>query len=212
MRIKSWCLPLGMAAACFVLRVATADQAQPVHGCGVVVDGRIQDAEWRSAKRIALAQGVTMLVLDSGDMLCLGFQTSAAGSRYLDLFIARPGVIYNLHASMRLGQRELPLAGWSDTSPAWTWDNNTSWTANRVLPRADARADAGFAQQVEPYEGFELVMKRREWQPDAPVRIEIRDFEGKLPDVLWPATSTRAEVKSWQPLPSLRAPDSGAKP
>ena len=102
---------------------------------------------------------------------------------------------------MQLGERVLPLQGWTDESPPWAWGNNNGWNANVVRRKHGAEKDAPFAAQIEPVDGVEFEISRRkiggcEWR----IRIEVRDFEGQQPDQVFPEASIRKDTNTWAVL------------
>lgn len=168
----------------------------------IQTDGRIDAEEWAGAATRDLGEGVTLLVLNRPDGLYLATRSAARGPHYTDLYVAGADAeALNLHASMQTGERRLPAAGWSDAEPAFAWGRQAGWNANTVAERPQASAAASLAEQLQPYDGQEFRIAHERLPVQARWRVEVRDFEGKKPDLAWPPGSTRTDRSSWAPLP-----------
>lgn len=166
----------------------------------IVADGQIREPEWANARRIAMAEGVSVLVKADAQTVAIAVRNAPRGApQYTDLFIvAEDGQVWNLHASMQLGERKLPGRAWTDDAPAFAWGNNVDWRANEVAVKPGADADAPFAAQVQPCDGQEFLIARRKlpgkrWG----VRIEVRDFMNERPDLAHPEGSDRHDSGGW---------------
>ena len=163
----------------------------------IIPDGKIDRMEWVHATQVDLGQGVTLRIKADFDHVALALQSN--GRRYTDVYLALgDGTVLNLHASMQTGERKLTGTAWTDTSPAWTWGNNTRWQASTVKPKPNADENRPFAEQVMPFDGQELLIERAMSRANTwTVRIEVRDFTGTDADAIWPATSSRFDTTGW---------------
>jgi hypothetical protein len=170
----------------------------PAPPCGVTPDGDLTTAEWQGAQRYDLADGVVMHLIQAPDFTCFGFETRPAGPKFVDLFVTDGAeTTHNLHASMQVGERTLPNTRWTDEAPPTNWGQTTGWYANTAPRRADASTEAPIAEQLEDFEGYEFIIARSRMPRPWRVRVEVRDFEGRGRDIVWPAQSRRTDRLGW---------------
>jgi hypothetical protein len=60
--------------------------------------------------------------------------------------------------------------------------------------------EAPVSEQIEPMDGYEFVINRAQLNPWR-IRIEVRDFDGRARDIVWPAQSRRNDATTWALLP-----------
>lgn len=98
----------------------------------ILVDGRVDPAEWSKAGSLSIpAQPVPFVLRYQRDekYLYLALEIPPPPSPFgLDLYVDRGGAgpLLNLHASAKLGEREGAIGRWPD----WVWWNNRGWIAN----------------------------------------------------------------------------------
>jgi hypothetical protein len=102
----------------------------------VLLDGRCDDAEWRSASRIPLAADSELLLQQDGSavFICVPLPPESYGT--MDLYVASAATPtpVNLHASAQVGERQRSASGW----PEWTFGNQRDWYSPPVaLSRAE---------------------------------------------------------------------------
>ena len=165
----------------------------------IVTDGHIAGAEWSDAKRIAMGEGVTVMIKADGENVAIAVKNSPRGPQFTDLFVtAADGKVWNLHADMNVGERKLDGTTWTDTDPAYVWHNNANWTANVVERKANADATAPLAKQLKPYDGQEFLIARLQFPGSTwHLRVEVRDLAHEKPDLVLPATSDRYDPSGW---------------
>jgi len=165
----------------------------------IVTDGHIAGAEWADAKRIAMGEGVTVLIKADEENVAIAIKSAPRGPHYTDLFVtASDGTVWNLHADTNVGERKLEGSAWSDSEPAYVWRNNATWTANAVELRANADPAAPLARQVKPYDGQEFLIARSQFPGKSwHLRVEVRDLAHEKPDLIYPATSDRHDPAGW---------------
>jgi hypothetical protein len=165
----------------------------------IATDGRIAGPEWSDAKRIDMGEGVSVLIKADTENVAIAVKNAARGPQYTDLFIAdAKGQVWNLHASMNVGERKLEGSAWTDAEPAYVWRNNATWFANAVVKKDNADEAAPFVKQVKAFEGQEFLIARSQFPGNAwRLRIEVRDFAGGKPDLVYPATSDRYDTGGW---------------
>ena len=103
--------------------------------------------------------------------------------------------LYDLHASMQIGERLLTGNAWTDREPAWRWGNHVGWIANEA--KYDSTKDRSLPDKEKgfPYEGkeFHLLRSRftgKQWR----LRVEVR---GSSEDIAFPADSERMNTARW---------------
>lgn len=168
-------------------------------GTPVLIDGRISDDEWRDAKVITPDPAVQLYLKQFRGHVFIGVKMNRAAASYVDMFILTgDNQLYNLHASMQIGERLLAGETWSDASPPNHWGNHVGWIANEAKIDAGKDSNLPISKRLFRYDGMEFQLRRarfvgRQWR----VRIEVRDFAGQMPDTIFPAKSERKETAGW---------------
>jgi len=99
----------------------------PQNSPAVMVDGVFSEGEWRKAARLEVPGIADLYFQRSPDFVYIAVRYTKSASGIVDLYLSpQDGEIYDLHASAKLGERQL-RAG---TFPDWSWWNNRDWTAN----------------------------------------------------------------------------------
>ena len=171
-------------------------QIPNVDGNTLSIDGQFEESLWDGCHSILMNEGAEVLLGQDEAFVYVGIRREIYVARYVDLYIQTPGTLLNLHASMQLGERHL-TGQWDDSTPRWSWGNNSNWEANPVEIINDDD-DLPFLETVAPYEGYEFrVSKSKLSAGSLRLRIELRDFMGKSEDRVYPISSTRYDVDSW---------------
>jgi len=114
----------------FVLHVAAASNLHvraPYTLAPVMIDGVLTTEEWRDAALIEVPGVAHVYIQRSAEFVYIAFEYTHSPSGMVDLYLSPAGgEIYDLHASAKLGERQLNAGGFPD----WTWWNNRDWTAN----------------------------------------------------------------------------------
>ncbi len=190
----------------FILIFKIAAHAEPLisvpqGGLPVLVDGRFSADEWRDAKEINFDVSAKLYVKQFKNHVFIGIRSTGA-TRYADLFLLdSENRLYNLHASMQIGERLLTDNTWTDKKPAWNWGNHVDWIASEAKLDSTKSKDLPLAMRFFGYDGMEFQIRRSRfpgkwWR----VRIEIRDFAGELPDIVFPDKAGRKEIEKWAVL------------
>ena len=197
-------LPL-MLVICGASQAAFSQQVLKVpqrDGAPVLIDGKFSAGEWQGAATENISGSVRLHLKQSKGHVFIGVEMRTPSPSYVDLFLlTEENQLYNLHASMRVGERWLKDSVWDDSKPAWRWGNNVDWIAS--VAKLDETKDRSLSltEQFFPYDGMEFQIRRARFQGTRwRVRIEVRDFTGKMPDIVFPAASTRTNVTGWAVL------------
>jgi hypothetical protein len=105
------------------------DSVTVPHGRSVLLDGRVEAAEWKDAKIVQVTQGLRLLLKHDSAYLYVAVLPAEARTFGVNLYLAAGDTILpylNLHASARLGERTGTRTSW----PEWRWWNNSDWSAN----------------------------------------------------------------------------------
>ncbi len=134
----------------------------------VVTDGLFTAGEWDDAARVAVADGVTLLVKAQGGVVFIGVRSQVqAGIGPSELFLAAPsGPVQRLHVSAQLAETVLPAAG---EAPPYRFGLTTGWYANEL--RRDEALAASLMKEgrppieklmatAYPSDGIELAVRR----------------------------------------------------
>jgi hypothetical protein len=168
-------------------------------GTPVLIDGQFAADEWSDAIILRVAASVDLYLKQYKGHVFLGVKMAAKSRRYVDMFLlAQDKHVYNLHASMQLGERVLVGSNWSDTNPPTRWGYHLDWTANEAKLDPSADPSLPVVQRIFPDDGIEFQFRRSRFQGKQwRIRIEIRDFAGQLPDIIFPADSERKTTARW---------------
>lgn len=188
----------------FCTVVSAAETKVPlVPTSALTADGHLGPDEWKGAEPIPLPGGGTIMVKQVAGMVWLAIVPEARHPTYVDLFLKTDdGVIHNLHASLQWGERVLSGRDWTDTEPAPRWGQPDGWRANRVRYSQGGRDAAEVTRaSFEPYEAHEFCISRENFRGTKwRLRCEVRDFAGRMPDQVFPTTSTRSDANGWWQL------------
>ena len=92
-----------------------------------MIDGKLSPEEWKDAARIEVPAIANLYFKQVDGFVYISVEYTGSPSGIVDLYLAPgDGHIYDLHASAKLGERELQNGAWPD----WTWWNNRDWVAN----------------------------------------------------------------------------------
>jgi hypothetical protein len=99
----------------------------PQTSSAVMIDGVFSEGEWQHAVSVDVPGTAKLYFQRTADFIYIAVQYKNSPSGIVDLYLSpREGQIYDLHASAKLGERQLR----GDTFPDWSWWNNRDWTAN----------------------------------------------------------------------------------
>ena len=189
-----------VALACAVQAEAqeTVNAVQVPRGQAITIDGRVDDAEWRSALRIEHPTGTVVRLLRDGDHLYLGVTSERQG--FASLCVALNNEVHVLHASAALGAVTYRPSGdvWQSPDTAFRYGmRNTAldetaraqraaylsengWVASTVRMGTDGRSQEmqiAFSRFALPFSlalgRWLLTTKTSEWWP-----ATITDHEG----------------------------------
>lgn len=165
----------------------------------VEIDGRIRSEEWDGSHELLITPDVTLMMFHTKDDVLLAVRLKTAAPAYVDMFLLlEDEKRVNLHASMQVGERELPSAGWTDRAPPTHWGKQDRWQANFVRQVQGKPETAPLSESLVPYDGFEFRLSkdrfgRKGWR----LRLEVRDFMGERKDIVFPTQSNRMDVATW---------------
>jgi hypothetical protein len=121
----------------------------------LMIDGKFASAEWHDASVTAVTPGVTLYVQQFQGHVFIGVKGDDAAPFYVDLFLlGQDNCVYDLHASMQVGERLLCGDAWTDTDPPIQWGNNIDWIANEA--KADPRKDRTCRRSTDCFPEREL--------------------------------------------------------
>ena len=113
-----------------VLQAATPTDLHirvPQASSAVMIDGVFSQGEWQNAISVDVPGTAKLYFQRSVDFVYIAVQYTNSPSGIVDLYLSpREGEVYDLHASAKLGERQLRGTTFSD----WSWWNNRDWTAN----------------------------------------------------------------------------------
>jgi hypothetical protein len=172
------------------------------NGTPVMIDGKFSDGEWQDAAVKEIAPSIHLYLKQYKGNVFLGLKATTPFKAYVDLFLCpEAGKLFNLHASMQLGERVLSGNDWTDTEPPTQWGNETDWTASRSKFDPLKDRELPVTERLFPYDGKEFQLRRarfkgRRWR----VRIEVRDLAGTHPTIAFPSNSERFKTDRWAVL------------
>ncbi len=164
----------------------------------VLIDGRFSVKEWHDAIEVDIESSAKLYLKRLKNDVFIGIK-SANALRYIDLFLLdSENRLYNLHASMQIGERLLTDDFWTDEKPAWRWGNHVDWIASEAKIDGSKNKDLPLAERFFAYDGTEFQIRRsrfpgKHWR----IRIEVKDFAGELPDIVFPSGTGRKDTAKW---------------
>jgi hypothetical protein len=178
------------------VRAQQAVKVPEVASSPILIDGNFAPDEWRGATVVKVTDAVTLYFKQVQGHVFIGVKADTPYPPYVDMFLLTESQeLYNLHASMQIGERRLSGNAWTDGQPAWRWGNHVGWIANEA--KYDSTKDRSLPdkEKVFPYEGkeFQLLRSRftgKQWR----LRIEVR---GASSDIVFPSGSERMNTTGW---------------
>src|SRR4028119_876642 len=147
-----------------VMQSASAQQTVKVpegHGNPVLIDGIFSRDEWQDAATVKVNDSVTRYFKQFRGHVFIGVKTATSYPAYVDMFLLiGSNELYNLHASMQIGERTLTGNAWTDGEAPWRWGNHVGCIANET--KYDSIKDRSLPdkEKVFPYEGKEFQLLR----------------------------------------------------
>jgi hypothetical protein len=186
---------VGALLASLILPIAQCIATYPQtinlpEGKMVMIDGRISPGEWSDAVEINLPDGARFLAKQHANFVLLAVAVPQGKNFFLDLYLSpRAGDVLDLHASAKLGERQLRNGSW----PEWKWWNNEGWTAN--VARVDSFDEKRFfPENVREYQIERSRFQNEIWR----VRLGISigsDAEYRKTD--WPVGTRDVDTRGW---------------
>jgi hypothetical protein len=143
-------------------------------GKPVMVDGKIEPDEWSDAAELKMPNGARLCLKRAGEFVYVAVQFPVSRSGFTDLYISpEDGSIYDLHASAKLGERQMQSGKW----PEWNiWWNNRGWVAN--VSRVDSFEKKTFLPaNVREYQIQRSRFHGHEWRLMLNMSLESRGDE-----------------------------------
>jgi hypothetical protein len=108
-------------------------EAVPLTENSVMIDGRFHESEWRGAKSIDVNDSLTLYFQQDVENIywCVRGKFKTPKLTSIDFYITSAVGLMNLHASAKLGQRQIQT---TIEYGEWNWWNNQQWIANVVRP------------------------------------------------------------------------------
>lgn len=111
------------------LTPASAQEVEiPLSKVSVLLDGKFSENEWLEARVIMVNDSLMLYLKQDSEYLywCLRNKSLTPSLPGVDFYLSHPGGSINLHASAKLGERQLSNGTYGD----WRWWNNSDWAAN----------------------------------------------------------------------------------
>lgn len=164
-----------------------------------LLDGRCDDAEWASASKRELGQGLQLQTLQDKRSVYLCITNPAQGQTTFDLYLETKDGRINLHSSAQVGERVWNGRDWG----RWTWRNHVDWFSPAVPIDRLVGSELFFAPA--PYRELQLQKSRF---GDGPWRfmLEIRQIRtGERSVVTFPTDADPSKPETWAALGSKAA-------
>jgi len=152
----------------------------------------IGPGEWSDAAEVKMPRGARLYIKLSGDFVYVAVQFPATRSGFTDLYIApEDGSIHDLHASAKLGERQLHDGKW----PEWrNWWNNRGWAAN--VSQVESFEKRTFVPaDVREYQIERSRFVGREWRLMLDMSIESQG--GECAVARFPVSASGSNPEKW---------------
>jgi len=161
-------------------------------GKAVMVDGKIEPGEWSDAAKVEMPGNACLYLKYSGEFMYLAVRLPEGRSGFTDLYVvSEEGGIYALHASAKLGERQLQNGKWSEWG---NWWNNQGWVAN--VSQVESFEKRIFAPtNVREYQIERSRFRGRQWRLMLDMSLESSGGEYKV--VRFPASASDSNPEKW---------------
>jgi hypothetical protein len=158
------------------------------YGKPVMLNGQI-DASWNDAASIELSGSATLYAKQSEEYVWLALKLKNDDGA-VDLYISPPdGLMYDLHASAKLGERQYRGGRWTD----WNWWNNQGWVAN--ISRVDSfEARTFLPTNVREFQISKVRFPGTQWKMFVEFLIPAEPEWKVIP---YPRGCTNGDTKGW---------------
>ena len=161
----------------------------------IIIDGSFSLGEWQQSKRIVVPGVAALYFLRSDAFVYIAIKYLNSPSGIVDLYLSpRKGEIYDLHASAKLGERQLR----GDSFPDWIWWNNHDWVANTI------RVDSFEKRTFIPAPVREFQVRRSRFASDVwYLRFELAAMDASnqiLSTSVFPAGTSDKSTAGWLQL------------
>lgn len=161
-------------------------------GKPAMVDGKIGLEEWSDAAEVKIPGGARLYMKTSGEFVYVAVQFPAGRSGFTDVYIAsEDGAIYDLHASAKLGERQLEGGKWLPWS---NWWNNQGWVAN-VSQVESFEKKTFLPAYVREYQIERSRFLGREWRLMLDMSMESQ--QSKYTVVRFPTSASDLNPEKW---------------
>jgi hypothetical protein len=186
-----FCLPL-VAILLQTLTSSDLHVAVPEASSAIMIDGILSEGEWKKAVRVDVPGTAELYFQESAEFVYIAVKYTTPPSGIVDLYLSpREGEVYDLHASAKLGERQ--LAG--NQFPDWNWWNNREWTAN--ISRVESFERSTFLPT--PIREYQIRRSRfgsRTWR----LRFELTTMDANndtQSTIVFPAGTTYKSTAGW---------------
>jgi hypothetical protein len=161
----------------------------------IMVDGVFSSGEWNSAAKVELPQVANIYFQTSAEFVYIAIEFTRSPSGMVDLFVSPAnGQVYDLHASAKLGERQLNRSGY----PEWVWWTNRDWTANV------SRADSFEKRTFLPTRVREFQLRRARFGGNSwRIRFELTPLNAENkpgPPAMYPLSTSGTSTTGWLEL------------
>lgn len=204
LKTKSWLLKLIIIALLIKFSIMqplySQERVSVPTGKPIMVDGTFSEQEWNDAKMITISDEVKLYFKKSEEYVYIGIQPPSEGYNggWIDLYIAgNDGEILDLHASRKLGERNLIDGDWKEWKDWWT--NEGTWRANYT--RLDDIEENGEKKVIQlKDEGWEYQIKKSKFKNDKwKIMFDIFLFNG-VKKLKFPKESVNTKSDNWLTL------------
>jgi len=188
---------LGVTVVVFTIWVAAVSTNAPDEivrvptGKAVMINGKIEPGEWSDAAEVKMPSNACLYLKSSGEFVYLAVQFPASRSGFTDVYIASEDGVYDLHASAKLGERQLQGGKW----PEWNnWWNNRGWVAN--VSQVESFEKRTFVPtNVREYQIERSHFRGRDWRLMLDMSLESPG--GKYTVVRFPTSASDSNPEKW---------------
>lgn len=169
----------------------------------ISANGVFDEQQWQNAIKKPITESLDLLLLQSDDNIYIGIKShSETIKTSSDIFIENDlNEKLNLHASMKIGERNFSKKSWDPKINPFTWGNNKLWTAN-ITKWDEKKKDQKLAMvyKFEYMEGQEFIISKEKLRSKAfnlRLKINVINKLDKVKTVEYPSANASLKPSYW---------------
>jgi hypothetical protein len=162
------------------------DKVRVPRGKAILIDGKFSPGEWQDSAELAISDAARLYFKTSDEYVYICVRLMKPINFGLDMYVSdSTKEIHNLHASAKLGERQLK----DNNYPDWQWWTNRDWTAN--VSRVNSFEERTFLpDEVKELQISKQRFKGKQW-------LTMFEIQTRDNTKAFPIKATNKKTENW---------------